>query len=104
MIKKKLRLPGSEFRAGAYRTARTPYFLLKVKENALGKNRVGIVVGKSVHATAVKRNLWKRQAKAGLLKAKSMGKDFLVVFSPRANELTKKQFQETLKKSVALLD
>jgi len=99
MIPKKARLPRREFHGGAYKTARTPYFLLKAKDGAPGKNRIGVVVGKSVHKTAVRRNFWKRQAKAGLRAEHAAGKDLLMVLSPKVNELTVKQFRELLQKS-----
>lgn len=102
MLSKNLRLPDEEFHARAYRTLRTPHFLLKSKKNTIGNARIGVVVSMAVSKNAAKRNFWKRQTKAVLLK--SAGKeprDLLVVISPKANELTKKQFRKKLSEAVA---
>jgi ribonuclease P protein component len=78
---------------------RTPYFLLKVKNNFERAVRIGIVVGIAVHKSAVKRNFWKRQAKTALA-AGGVGRDFLLLISPKVNELTKKQFRERLSEAM----
>jgi ribonuclease P protein component len=57
------------------------------------------VAGVSVHKTAVKRNFWKRQVLMGLAPLASAGSDILMIVSPGANRLTKKQFQEELAKA-----
>jgi ribonuclease P protein component len=101
MIQKTSRLPKDEFRAKGYGTISTPYFLLKTKKNTGDIMRIGVVAGKAVHKTAVKRNFWKRQAKTGLSSIIKKGIDILMVLSANVNKATKKQFQEELKKAIA---
>ncbi len=74
----------------------TPYFSLKARINREGKNRIGVIASASVHKSAAKRNFWKRQAKTILTSLNSAEKDLLVVFSPKVNSLTKKQFKKIL--------
>ena len=101
MIAKKSRLPRTEFRSEAYRTVKTPFFSLKTKKMSAGTPKIGVVVGKSVHKNATKRNFWKRQAKQALAHAaKSLESDFLMILFPKAAELSRKQFQEEFKKAV----
>jgi len=95
-----VRLPSDQFRARGYKTTPTPFFLLKIKPNFGEKVRIGIVVGKSVHKTAVKRNFWKRQALAVLAAHAVTGSDILMIVSPGVNRLTKRQFQEELLKTL----
>ena len=96
-----MRLPSDQFRARGYKTTPTPFFLLKTKKNSGERARIGVVVGKSVHATAVKRNFWKRQALAVLtVAASAAGNDILMIVSPNVNRLTKKQFKDELLKAL----
>jgi ribonuclease P protein component len=97
------RLPQQEFLSRGFMAVRTPYFSLKIKKNAIKKARIGVVVGKAVHKSAVKRNFFKRQAKEVLGKSVAAGNDLLIIFSPAANKLTKKQLQEVLIKSATHL-
>lgn len=99
MAIKILRLPSDQFRARGYKATSTRFFLLKTKNNQGGRVRVGIVVGRSVHKTAVKRNFWKRQALAMTAAHASAGNDILIVFSPNVNRLTKKQFNNEMTKA-----
>jgi ribonuclease P protein component len=94
------RLPADEFRAKGYKTIPTPFFLLKIKKNQKGATRVGVVVGKSVHKTAVKRNFWKRQAREALSPHALAGNDILVIASASIDHLTKKQFKEELARAI----
>ncbi len=70
--------------------------------NTIGRVRIGVVAGKSVHKSAAKRNFWKRQAKAALLSLANRehgggkGMDILMILSAGVNGLTKKRFQEEL--------
>lgn len=100
-IKKIMRLPADQFRARGYQTIPSPFFLLKIKKNPDGRMRIGIVVGKTVHATAVKRNFWKRQAIGALASRAAAGNDILMVISPNVDRLTKKQFKEEVIKAMA---
>lgn len=100
MISKNSRLPKEEFKSRGYKTAPTPFFLLKSKKNGVGYPRIGVVVGKAIHKEAVKRNFWKRQTKTILLKNTSSDNDFLVIFVPNKTKLTKKKFQEDLEKAI----
>jgi ribonuclease P protein component len=100
MAIKTTRLPSDQFRARGYKTTTTPFFLLKTKTNITGVARIGIVVGVSVHKTAVKRNFWKRQALAALTTHAIAGNDILMIVSPNANRLTKKQFRNELVKAL----
>jgi len=96
-----MRLPSDQFRARGYKTTPTPFFLLKTKKNSGERARIGVVVGKSVHATAVKRNFWKRQSLAALAPQAAAGNDILMIVSPNVNRLTKKQFKDELLKALA---
>jgi ribonuclease P protein component len=95
-----VRLPRGEFQARGYKTVKTLFFSVKVKSNETNSSRIGIVVGKNVHKTAVKRNFWKRQARAALQPLVPKGMDVIVVLQPRVNELTKRQFQDVMKKTI----
>jgi len=103
MIPKSARLPRAGFRERGYRTVTAPFFSLKVKNNDAGVNRIGVVVGKSVDKRATRRNFWERQAKAQLLKAPNLGKDFILTIYPKTNLLTKEQFIKEIKKIVSNL-
>jgi ribonuclease P protein component len=101
MAIKIVRLPTDQFRARGYKTTPNPFFLLKTKRNLGESIRIGIVVGKSVHATAVKRNFWKRQARAALALHASGGSDILIIIQPSVNRLTRKQFKTEVVKTLA---
>jgi ribonuclease P protein component len=101
MATKISRLPREEYRARGYRTAATPLFLLKIKKNVTEKARIGVVIGKSVHKTAVKRNFWKRQAKSALTAFAKDGFDFLLIFSPAAASATRKEFRDAVARVMA---
>lgn len=81
----------------------TPFFALKVKDNAGGGAKIGVVANLSFHKSAAKRNFWKRQAKAALLSFKKENKNFLTILFPKTNTLTKKQFREKLLGTAARL-
>lgn len=98
MVPKKSRVPRDGFGSGGYRVLRNPYFSVKVKKNGSAANRVAVVVGKSVDKRAVRRNFWKRQAKAQLLKMPPSGTDFILTIYPKTNTLTKEQFTAEIKK------
>ncbi len=96
-----VRLPSDQFRARGYQTIPSPLFLFKIKKNVVGKARIGIVVGVSVHKAAVKRNFLKRQALATLTPRAAAGSDILIIVLPAANRVTKKRFREELIKTLA---
>jgi ribonuclease P protein component len=109
MIAKASRLPREEFRGRGYRTVTTPFFSLKAKNNSssgvssrigLKKNRIGVVVGKSVDNRAVQRNFWERQAKSHLLRVPALGKDFLFIAYPKIKELTKDEFGKVFTRAI----
>ncbi len=79
---------------------RTPYFSVKVKLNGGAAGRIGVVVGKSAGKTATKRNFLKRQARAGLRKTTVPGEDILVIVSPMAGGLTKKNLHTELVRAI----
>jgi RNase P protein component len=60
-------------------------------------------VGKSVHKSAVKRNFWRRQARVVSADLIVPGNDFLMIFFPKINELTKREFREVFTKTAATL-
>ena len=95
-----MRLPSDQFRARGYKTISTPFFLLKIKKNSYKAARIGVVVGVSVNKTAVKRNFWKRQARAEIVLRATGGNDILMMVSPNARRLTKKQFREEVAKAL----
>jgi ribonuclease P protein component len=100
MISTKSRLPREDFEARGYKTISTPFFLLKTKKNKAGYPRIGIVIGKAVYKEAVKRNFWKRQAKAAFSKLAKDSDDLLIIFTRNKLKLTKKQFQEDMKAAI----
>jgi ribonuclease P protein component len=100
MIPRILRLPSDEFRARGYETHTTPFFSLRVKKNSFGRNRIGVVIGLAIDKRAVRRNFWKRQAKAHLLRVPNVSKDFLVIFSPKIKQLTKIEFVKEIEKAL----
>jgi ribonuclease P protein component len=104
MVPKKSRIPRTEFGLQGYRSARSPFFSLKVRKNNSGeagmRNRVAVVVGKSVDKRAVRRNSLKRQVKSQLLKLPANGIDLVITIYPKANELTKQHFMAEMKKII----
>jgi len=96
-----MRLPSDQFRARGYKTISTPFFLLKIKKNSYKAARIGVVVGVSVNKTAVKRNFWKRQARAEIALRATGGNDILMMVSPNVRCLTKKQFRKEVAKALA---
>lgn len=109
MIPRKNRLPREAFRARGYQTLTTPFFSVKTKDNSLGVNRIGVVIGKSVDKRATRRNFWERQAKIGFLRtsvvgtAAGKGRDFLVMVFPKINSITKKEFVELFEGTIQKL-
>lgn len=100
MLPQKLRLPYGEFSKRGYQTTRTPYFSLKIKNNGLPHNRIGIIIGVAAEKSAVRRNFWKRQAKAVLIKQPGAGKDFVLIFSKKIKEISKDKFKKELLKAI----
>jgi len=98
MVPKKSRLLREGFDLRGYRPIKTPFFTLKVKDNGLKANRIGVIIGKHIDKRAVRRNFWKRQAKKELLKAPAMGKDLVLTIYPKTNTFTKREFVEEIKK------
>ena len=96
MLSRKNRLPRSEFSARGFQTTKTPCFSLKAKKNNLSHNRIAVVIGASAEKSAVRRNFWKRHAKRIFLKFPPVGKDFILIFSKRARELKKEEFEDEL--------
>jgi ribonuclease P protein component len=94
MLPRSLRLSSSEFRGTGYKTVATHFFSLKARANHLAHNRIGVIVPRSIHKNAVKRNFWKRQAKAALMRLAPAGRDLFLVLSPKINTLTAKQFRK----------
>ena len=100
MLPKKNRLPREAFRARGYRAVATPFFSIKIKNNTLGGNRIGVIIGKSVDKRATRRNFLERQTKSLLLKMPDNREDVIVTIFPKANLLFKKQFAEEIKKTL----
>ena len=107
MLPQKFRLPYGEFSARGYQTIKTPFFSLKFRKNELPNNRIGIIIGVSAEKSAVRRNFWKRQAKAILAKPGAgwypgkqpgIGKDFVLIFSKKIKEIKKDEFKKELLK------
>jgi ribonuclease P protein component len=96
-------LPTSELKAGGYRAARTPWFLLKKKKNFSGKARIGVIVGKTVSKSSARRNFWKRQARTALAAANGDTDDWLIVLSGNVAGLTKQKFREEVRKAARTL-
>src|ERR1700733_9823902 len=103
MLPRRSRLPAVDFRSMGYRTVRTPYFALKAKNNHTEVNRIGVITGVQVHKSAVKRNFWKRQAKAALEGIPQSGKDILIILTSKVNALTRAEFKKIVRSSTAEL-
>ena len=111
MLAKKFRLPIQEVLGQKFKTARNEYFAIKSRPNDLGFSRFGTVISRKVSKSAVKRNKIKRVIfnfiRLNKLHFKSpqqnkfatgqAGTDFLIIISPKANQLTKNETQEELK-------
>ncbi len=85
------------------RSARTPYFLLRARRRGFAKARIGVVVAKAVHKSAVKRNFLRRQARAVLETLAAEGFELLLTVSPGARSLTKEAFRAEVMKVAASL-
>jgi len=70
----------------------------------MDKNRIGVVVPGAVHKSAVRRNFWKRQAKAALAAIDGAGKDILMIVSPKIKTLTRKQFKKIFEEAAVRLE
>jgi len=97
---KSKRLPRAEFQARGYAAMRTPMFSLKTKSNEGKGLRIGIVIGKSVEKTAVKRNFWKRQARSVFQALPGGDHDVMLVVYPGVRTATRKQFRDALARSM----
>jgi RNase P protein component len=86
------------------RAVTTPFFSLKTRSNAVGVNRIAVVVGLSVDKRAVRRNFWERQAQNQLLKAPQLEKDFILTIFSRVKTLTKRQFAQEIKNVLKKID
>ncbi len=73
---------------------------MKIKSNDGKGPRIGVIVGKSVHKAAAKRNFWKRQTRDVLAPLVRGDCDVVVILSARVNELSKLKFRQTLKNYV----
>jgi ribonuclease P protein component len=103
MLAKKFKLPVQKFSAsfpdGAAQGKRNKYFILKARENGLGRGRFGVVIGKKVSKSAVARNAIKRAVfnsiKAEKINEKETG-DFLIIVLPPAGQLGKLSIKKEL--------
>jgi ribonuclease P protein component len=84
---------------------KTPFFSIKIKNNALGKNRFGFIVSKRVDKRATGRNRLKRVFRASaqhLLGKIEKGKDLLFIITRPSIEKTQQeieiQIEEALRK------
>ena len=103
MLKKSARLPKGEFRARGYRSRKTPFFSIKIKENVLSRPRIAIVAGSSSIKLATRRSFWKRQAKATLAGIARGGVDVLVILSGAVEKIAPLQFADELKAAYSSL-
>jgi ribonuclease P protein component len=103
MVPQKSRIPFKELRFRGYREAATPYFLVRVRRNALKKNRLGVVIGVSSVKSAARRNFWRRQIKSVFLAIPQKNFDFVVVLRPRAAFPSKRIFQKKLNEAMTSL-
>lgn len=71
-----------------------------MKANHEGGLRTGVVAGKNVHKTAVRRNFWKRQARAVLTAAIRGNRDAIIILGSRVNELARRQFRSAVEQAV----
>ena len=63
MLKKRFKLNTSEFKEvfNFGKTTKSPYFILKTKDNSLPYSRFAVVVSKKISKKAVERNLIRRR-------------------------------------------
>ncbi len=81
------------------KTHRSPYLMIKVLENELSINRLGIVVNKKVSKKAVVRNKVKRQIRhllSGKLFQLKSGYDIIVVTYPKIRDQGYETIRENL--------
>jgi len=104
MVPRERRLPREAFHSHGSRTIKTPFFLLKTKDNEADVNRIGVVIGKSVDSRATRRNALERQIKTHLLRAPNLKKDFIFMAFPNITALDKdglaKEVAKALEKAV----
>lgn len=101
MLRRKNRL-SARVRLKATQLIRTPLFTLRVSQSGLDYNRYGFVVSKKVNKRAVKRNVIKRQFRAGVEQIETSikkGNDFLFVIHPVGEKKVdaQKEVQQILK-------
>ena len=82
---------------------RSPYFIIVPSPNNIGHNRFAVIVSKRVAKGSARRHDLKRQFIARLREWPNKRKDFLIIASPRLNELTKADFPKELERARARL-
>lgn len=101
MIGRSYRLPKELFVANkAMQTVRSPYFLIKTKENGLSHPRVGIIIGKNMASLAVKRHALRRWILPVLVQKIKKGYDVLIIGYPPLGSATKKEILNTLQQCI----
>ncbi|MEK9186334.1 MAG: ribonuclease P protein component [Patescibacteria group bacterium] len=99
MITKRYKLPIQLFvgkKSG--KIIRSPLFNLKIFSGNLPYSRFGVIISNKVSKKAVKRNYLKRQSFNffQVVKNKLPIADYLIIFSPNAANIDKRQLQSSL--------
>lgn len=66
--------------------------------------RAAVVVGNAVSKSAARRNTWKREAREVLISLKKRPHDRIVIVSPSADKLTRREFRAELRKAATSYD
>ena len=77
---------------------------MKFRDNGLSYNRFAVLVGKHSERTAHRRHFWKRRFFDELKSWPDLGKDFLVIISPKIKNLTPDNLKMELQKALEKLE
>lgn len=103
MLAKKYRLPIQEFVGKNGRSINGRYFLLKVFPGNLTFNRFGVIISKKVAKQSSRRNRIKRIIFNALQEFLFFGeqhKDYLIIVSPKVQELKKVEIIAEIKRQI----
>ena len=87
MFPRKYRLPLDK-KQSFEKTLSTPCFLFKTSRNSIGQNRFGVVISNASVKKSTRRHLWKRRFANAVRLWPNLERDFLVIVSPRIENMT----------------
>jgi len=103
VVKKKFRFSVADFPKRAPTVFSCNSFIVKFQDNGLSYNRFAVLISNHSEKSAVRRHFWKRRFFDELKSWPDLGKDFLVIASPKIKNLTpdnlKIEIQKALEKS-----